>query len=65
MHAEPHAPLAPSHSPLPSGRATLTQFLIEERRRLSAGRRRPERADPRRGPGLQGDCPYRGLRRAG
>ena len=34
MHASSPAPMAPSHSPLPSGRATLTQFLIEERRRF-------------------------------
>lgn len=34
MHADSRAPLAPLHSPLPSGRATLTQFLIEERRRF-------------------------------
>ena len=34
MHADTHAPLAPSRSSLPSGRATLTQFLIEERRRF-------------------------------
>lgn len=34
MHADIHAPLAPSRSSLPSGRATLTQFLIEERRRF-------------------------------
>jgi fructose-1,6-bisphosphatase I/sedoheptulose-1,7-bisphosphatase len=34
MHADAHAPLAQHPSPLPSGRATLTQFLIEERRRF-------------------------------